>query len=238
MTEGANTGLAQVNEVVQELRRVQGDDIAVVLVGSAARRVLTATSDIDLLVISNAQPRPSQHFPGFHIQTSSEAAFLLNLTAGEDFEAWCVRFGETLYDSGVWAKIRETPAASTWPNWRTKVLHGVRRLFLASTLLQMGDNSAAAEETVYVLGHAARGILLRMGIFPLSRPELANQIRDAGYPHLAEIHEQLRQSSEVSVHNLELAQLYSKKLLVHLEPALYAQYARDYHKKLKSKRKS
>lgn len=106
------------------------------------------------------------------------ADFLHNLRLGDDFESWCVRLGVTLSDGrGCWAAILASEESKQWPRWELKVLHGARRLFLADSLLKMGDNTAASEELVYALGHIARGLLLKSGIFPLSRPELAEQLR-------------------------------------------------------------
>lgn len=181
--------LTKLDGVVDSLRRNQSDNFAIVLIGSASRGLWAEASDIDLLLIGTERPAMVSNLSGYHIQSVSEAEFLRNLRAGEDFEAWCVRFGIPLHDNGIWARITQSPAASEWPKWQLKVVHGARRLFLADTLLETGDRDAAAEETVYVLGHAARGILLRAGVFPLSRPELAEQVRNIGYPHLADIHQ-------------------------------------------------
>ncbi len=225
----------QWQESVRVLRRECGDDIAVVLIGSAARGVSTEESDVDLLVIGKNRPVISTVFSGYHIQATSEWEFLRNLRNGEDFEAWCVRLGRPLYDAGLWSKIVGMPEAATWPKWQTKVIHGARRLFLARGLLEVGDRSAATEETLYVLGHVARGLLLKSGVFPLSRPELAGQIRGAGYPHLADIHERLRGPVDVPNGLLAAAQRYSKKLLSRLDRETYADSAAEYRARKKEK---
>ena len=224
----AEPWLVELSHVVDMLRCHEESDVAVILVGSAARGVRGEASDIDLLVVRKNRPKIPKSVSGYHIQLASEADFMRNLSAGEDFEAWCVRFGKTLYDDGIWARIKSSPAASAWPKWQVKVTHGARRLFLATALLGTGDIDAAIEETVYALGHAARGILIRASVFPLSRPELAAQVSEAGFPHLADIHEKLRDGTNVSLHDLRLAQLYCKKLLCHIDSGTYGKYAKEF----------
>jgi len=237
MNEGVNPHGVPLAEAVERLRRTHGDDTAIVLIGSAARGLWAEANDIDLLVIVNNEgAAKAAPLSGYHLQVLPQWEFLRNLLAGEDFEAWCVRYGKPLYDSGRWDKIKQSPGASAWPKWQSKVLHGARRLFLARSLLDTKDRDAAGEETVYALGHVARGLLLKSGVFPLSRPELAQQVREAGYPHLADIHEQLRRGGDVSLQRIALAQRYAKKLLLHLDRGAYAVCAEDYRRRRREKR--
>jgi hypothetical protein len=163
---------------------------------------------------------------GYHFKFSTEADFSRRLNAGEDFEAWCLRYGVTLLDRGAWERLKAS-SADVWPRWEIKVVHGIRRLFLASQLSKMGDALAAREELVYVLGHIARGLLLKNGTFPLSRPELAAQVREIGYPQLADLHERLRTADSLSETDIAVGLRYSKKLLVHLDRTTYRNIALD-----------
>lgn len=219
-------------EVIANLR--VDDGISIILVGSAARQLRDENSDIDLLLVGAQKPRPPRAFPGYHIQASSTTEFLRNLEDGEDFEAWCVRLGIPIHDSGGWQEIQNSAAAARWPKWQLKVSHGARRLFLAQTLFDMGDYDAATEELLYAAGHVARGLLLKRGIFPLSRPELAGQLRELGFPHLANLHESLRRGRP----NLSLIRQaihYTKKLLCFLDRDLYEGCGKE--ERLKKKRK-
>jgi hypothetical protein len=224
-----------VEEIVANLRRANNDDLAIVLVGSAARNMRTEDSDVDILLVGRQRPQVPKSFPGFHIQASSWLDFRRNLRYGEDFECWCVRLGLPLFDGGLWAEILESKEAQIWPRWDLKVVHGARRLFFANEFIEMGDDLAASEELVYALGHVARGLLLKGGIFPLSRPELAGQIRRLGYAHLATLHERLR-SNGVDRHLLGQARSYSKRLLCHLDRDAYGACATEYRKKQRAKR--
>lgn len=226
---------SELQSVVTKLRNRYGDEVSVVLVGSAARGRATEESDIDLLVIGERRPRSMSDLPRYHVQVASETDFMRNLALGEDFEAWCVRFGLPLYDNGLWSRIKQSPEAAGWPRWQAKIPHAIRRLLMATALVEMGDADAASEETVYGLGHIARGLLLKSGVFPLSRPELAEQVKGLGYSHLAELHEELRRSSNARLSRLRLAQRYSKKLLVHLDRKEYAKCSTEYRERKRAK---
>lgn len=222
-------------EAVSELRTRYGDNISVVLVGSVARGRSTEESDIDLLVIGEGHLEAPCNLRTYHIQASSETDFMRNLALGEDFEAWSVRFGLPLYDAGPWKRVLQSREASVWPRWQAKIPHAARRLFMASALLKMGDADAATEETLYALCHVARALLLRAGIFPLSRPELAEQLEALGYAQLARLHGELRRPSGTTPTSLRLAQRYSKKLLLHLDRQTYAQYSKAYRERRRAK---
>jgi hypothetical protein len=46
-----------------------------------------------------------------------------------------------LLDRGIWERIKSS-FVGAWPRWETKVIHGIRRLLLASDLSAMGDDLA------------------------------------------------------------------------------------------------
>lgn len=214
------------SSVAVELSKLTEADCAVILIGSAARGRRTEDSDIDILFVTTEKVSTVPVIPGYHFKFSTEADFLRRLNAGEDFESWCLRYGVTLLDRGAWGRLRAS-SADVWPRWETKLVHGIRRLFLASQLSKMGDALAAKEELVYVLGHIARGLLLKKGTFPLSRPELAAQVKEIGYPQLADLHERLRTAESPSETDLAVGLRYSKKLLVHLDRTTYGKIALD-----------
>src|SRR5229473_950444 len=119
--------------VAAELSKLTESDCAVVLIGSAARGCRTENSDIDILFIATEKVFPIPVISGYHIKFSTEVDFLRRLNMGDDFEAWGVRYGVTLMDRGVWERIKAS-SAGVWPRWEIKVVHGIRRLFLASQL--------------------------------------------------------------------------------------------------------
>jgi predicted nucleotidyltransferase len=224
----------EIQGVASKLAQLTQADCAVLLIGSAARGCRTEDSDIDLLFVTTGKVSKLPVMSGYHIKSITENDFLKRLNAGEDFEAWCIRYGQTLVDRGVWRRVSAS-GNGIWPRWETKVVHAARRLFLAAQLSKMGDRAAAREELIFVLGHIARGLLLKTGTFPLSRPELASQVKELGYPHLADMHERLRRTSAPSDSDLRLSIRYSKKLLVHLDRTTYGKLAQAHSQVLRSK---
>jgi|GEM_PF-2263816 len=235
MSSHARPDTSQWAKVVADFRGRHGDEISVVLVGSVARGRSTEESDIDFLVVGERRVEATCDLPGCHVQASSEADFLRNLALGEDFEAWSVRYGLPIYDGGPWARILRSTEAAAWPKWQAKIPHAARRLFMANALLKMGDADAAAEETLYALCHVARALLLRRGVFPLSRPELAEQVSTLGYSRLAELHEELRRPNPTPLIKIRLAQRYSKKLLLNLDREVYGRCSKEYRERLHAK---
>lgn len=151
----------------------------VVLVGSAARGVRTCCSDVDVLILSDDGKRVTLARPGeTHLQQDTRSRFLRRLTNGDDYPAWALRLGVPLRDPDQWwaAQVAAEQTAPHWPDWHRKVDHASKRIRFASELLETGDLDAAAEELVLAASHVARAVLLGAGIFPLSRPELPDQL--------------------------------------------------------------
>lgn len=171
-----------------------------------------------------------------HVQSIREGTFREKLQVGDDFAGWCVRFGVPLLTSKGWLAIVNSPDAELWPDWRKKVTHAARRLMLAATMVDAGDDEAAAEETLYAASHAARAMLLKSGVFPLSRPEMVQQLQEAGHRSLAELLKQLIYGT-TNERQLRRAQLYMKKLLVHLDKITYGDYVNMRREVLLSKRR-
>jgi Nucleotidyltransferase domain len=224
----------EVQEFMESIRGNE-EDLSVVLVGSVARHTQSENSDIDLLVISR-RPFEGLSIPSrVHLMRSTYDDFLKQLELGEDFEAWSVRLGVVVHDNGIWSEILTRPESKTWPGWQKKVVHGARRLFLANKLIETGDLEAATEEMLYAVGHIARGFLLKADVFPLSRPELEEQIEALGYPHIASIHRELRTNPDKDLRFLLRCQSYSKRLLVRLSADDYKRCAEESRKKKRSK---
>ena len=227
-----------ISHVREQLLHLFEDGSAVVLVGSAARDKNDENSDIDLLIINNTTHIKSPAILGFHVQHTTEAEFLANLAKGEDFEAWAVRFGIPIRSNPSWERIAHAESPGVWPNWRTKIQHAARRLFIGDALLNMGDLDASREELLYSLGHISRGLLLKSNIFPLSRPELSEQVHEIGYPHLASLHEHLRVSDDVSLGQLRSARRYAKKLLIFLDRGIFLASSNAHRLNSRAKSKS
>lgn len=213
--------------------------ISVILIGSVARSTHTSQSDLDLLVISDRPPLVERHPDRLHVQALTTQQFAKRLRAGDDFAAWCVRYGVPIVPAKPWLDIVNSAEAAIWPDWHKKVRHAARRLTLAGALLETGDLAAAGEEMLYAVSHTARGILLKARIFPLSRPEIISQLRDANHQRLAKILEDLSyQEPTKAVLNRDL--LYVKRLLVFIDRPAYREFVqlRQQHLLAKKNRSS
>ncbi len=162
------------------------ESASVVLIGSAARGSTHAASDIDVLVVlpTKVGSLPLPYEIDAHIFTRTE--FLERLQRTDDLACWAIRCGKVLSDrSGWWSTVAGSTTYNTaWPDWRQKISHATRRLINSMRLAETRDTDAAWEECALAASHVARAILLRDGIFPLSRLELIEQLTDAGFPHL------------------------------------------------------
>ena len=169
-----------VDSVLDALRQAGLTDAAtVVLVGSGARGARNWRSDIDVLVLHEDGHRIRLKRPGdIHLQQDSRTRFLERLEEGDDYPGWALRFGKPIRDpDGWWAKQATAEFENPhWPDWRQKVEHAKKRMGMASELLALGDVDAASEELLFAASHVARAVLLKRGVFPLSRPEMASQL--------------------------------------------------------------
>jgi hypothetical protein len=213
-----------------------GADISIILIGSVARSTQTSQSDLDLLVIGEAPPILKRRPDRLHVQALTVARFRERLRAGDDFAAWCVRYGVPILISDSWLQVVKSPEAETWPDWHKKLRHAARRLTLASTLVETDDLTAAAEEMLYSSSHTARAILLKAGVFPLSRPEIIGQLGDLGEHGLAKLLQELSYGEPTS-RLLKRALLYIKRLLVRLDRASYSEWTTARRQQLLAKRK-
>ena len=198
-----------------------GVDFAAVIVGSVARNRSTDRSDIDVLFVSHQQLQRPRCPARVHAQLFRTDEFLQRLRARDDFASWCVRLGLPIADPGLWVTITAAPEASNWPDWKLKLAHAMRRLFLASHLLNAGDLTAASEEALYAATHTARALLLRSRVFPLSRPEVVEQLAAAGHRPLADSLRSLL-AKEEDRRFLYRSLCYLKRLLISLDKASYA----------------
>src|SRR5688572_19523563 len=106
-------------------------DPAVILIGSVARGTATAHSDLDLLLVSEQRLKCESPAEQFHVQEFTLDQFIAKLSGGDDFAAWCVRYGVPIRLAPVWKAILQSEEATRWPEWRLKITHTTRRLLLA-----------------------------------------------------------------------------------------------------------
>lgn len=229
------TRTSLINTFLDSLKSLNpGVETAVVLIGSVARNAETDQSDLDLLVLADRPLETRRTADRLHVQAMEESAFAARLISGDDFAAWCVRFGIPLVRTSTWDGLVTSDGARTWPDWRQKIDHAARRLFLADELSRMGDGVAAQEELLYSISHIARAVLFKAGVFPLSRPEMIPQLGPAGYPKLGSLLDAFVRGN-VHASTLRRGLLYSKKLLVHLDRSRFESHVLARKAKRKAK---
>jgi len=186
-----------------------GKRSAIILVGSAVRQgAMSDTSDIDMLAIGVEIPK----FPPPRIQVLplTEDAFRKRVFDGDDFAQWSLRFGKPIAGRVYWRRIRdELLPVAPWPDHERKRNQARIRLAFAEQLVRIGDDDAAREELRFALSHLARAALLEQGVFPLSRGELASQLRAVSDDHLATAIERLNHADENGddlAHAIDLAE--------------------------------
>ncbi len=168
---------------------------AIVLIGSAARGRETWRSDVDLLVVFAGDERLALRPPAdLHLQQESRAHLMDRLRTGDDYPVWALLYGKALHDpDGWWARAAEEEQTNPHtPDWTPKAARVEKSLKWAAELLDAGDVDAFEEQCLYAASHLARAVLLKRGVMPLSRPEMADQVRESE-PELARAMEDLAQ---------------------------------------------
>ncbi|MGH7323531.1 MAG: nucleotidyltransferase domain-containing protein [Candidatus Rokuibacteriota bacterium] len=157
-----------------------------VLVGSYAHGTALSASDVDVLVLYRGDRPKIEPVYGIHVQLEEVDKFRQRLLRGDDYAVASVKFGKVVSGrSGLWNNLRHEAEKASWPDWRDKMGQADRRARLARGLLETGDADAACEEYLVAATQVSRGLLLRRRIYPLSRPQLTEQLRSIGETRLA-----------------------------------------------------
>ena len=155
------------------------DDATLVVLGSAARNLRTWRSDVDVLLVFKGDKRLDFR-PSIELQLHQEnrEQFLRRLMEGDDYPFWALKLGIAIRDPGGWwaEQAARLSRESLWPAWSLKIEQARRRLKMAKGLLETDDLEASAEELLYAGTQIGRAILLKSREFPLSRPEIPDQL--------------------------------------------------------------
>ncbi len=169
---------SEIEAVGREIKKQLDEASAVVLIGSVARNCATERSDTDLLLIGELKPAVHTWLAKFEFHNFSKSDFVGSLRNGDDFPNWCIRYGIPLAGGQYWDHLQNhIGQKARWPEWRRKIAVAGKRWIATLLFLESGDPDAAGESALFAYDHLIRGLLLREGIFPLSRPELVKQIK-------------------------------------------------------------
>jgi hypothetical protein len=161
------------------------DAEAFALTGSTARHHRTAISDLDYHVIGS-RPASSDLADEIDIVAADAVGFCNKIRAGDDYSQWTLRYGCILFDrTGIFRSgLRLVDEERLWPDTSRKHARLPAHRKHAERLIELGDRDAAQEQVRAALTTAARAVLLDIGIFPLSRTELPEQLRGVGFGRL------------------------------------------------------
>jgi len=161
--------------------------LAVVFFGSSVRPV-SSVGDLDLLVVFEGDEPELTGVP-MDVDVRSYSASMVPelIVKGHDLLGWALRYGVLAYQRhAYWSDLRqEWMPKLPFPSAVVAEQRAERAGGLLRKLQAIGDEDASAEQYLSVLTHRARSFLLRRDVFPISRPELAGQLRQAGQSELA-----------------------------------------------------
>jgi hypothetical protein len=161
--------------------------LAVVFFGSAVRKV-RRPGDLDCLIIYGRRAPLLLSVP-IDVDVRSYAASQVEalIEKGHDILGWALRFGVLAHEKRrYWSHLCETWSGRLPMPSLSSALHRAERASkLSLELANMGDVEASEEQSLSSLTHRARAALLEKGVFPISRPELPNQLRSIGEQALA-----------------------------------------------------
>jgi predicted nucleotidyltransferase len=164
---------------------------AVVVYGSAVRDV-SESSDVDLLYVYAGDelafdaPPIDVDLRAFRSETVDEW-----VASGDEVLGWSLRLGIPLFErDGYWTRLQECWAGRLpLPSAVAAEKRAARALNASAGLAAGGDEDAARELRLSGLTQRARARIIRNGVFPLSRPELPQQLASVGEWELAsELH--------------------------------------------------
>jgi len=157
----------------------RSDVLAVIFFGSSVRPV-TRSGDLDCLIIYSKVAPPLGRVPiDVDVRCYKADSVPDLIEKGHDLLGWALRFGVLVCEEGLyWTQLREEWSAKLpFPAASVAEERAVRAERLVEKLRAVGDEDAAAEQFLSVLTHRARASLLRSGVYPISRPELPDQLR-------------------------------------------------------------
>jgi predicted nucleotidyltransferase len=164
---------------------------AVVVYGSAVRDV-SESSDVDLLCVYAVDemvfdaPPMDVDLRAFQSDTVDE-----RVASGDEVLGWSLRLGIPLFErDGYWTRLQASwTGRLPLPSAAAAEERAARALNASAGLSAGGDEDAARELRLSGLTQRARARLIRSGVFPLSRPELPQQLGSIGERGLAsELH--------------------------------------------------
>lgn len=148
---------------------------SVVLVGSIAQLKMRKGSDVDFLVIGqNKEKLPN--LENANITLISEKDFEGKYLKGDDFVISALAFGRVIHDTGAFLKFIESPLPIFSQELIQEKIKYCERLEERVYLLLKMDENRARNELLYLALQAGRIKLLKNGIIPKTKYDIASQV--------------------------------------------------------------
>jgi hypothetical protein len=162
--------------------------MAVVLIGSTIRPA-ESSYDLDCLYIYRGGRPVLPRTPNDVDARGFDATQVDELiTRGHDLLVWSLKLGRLVCErDSYWSHLCDRWLVRLpFPSADIADRRAVKAEEILRDLRDIGDNDAAVEQLVTALSHRARAALLRARVFPASRPELPEQLRQIGEPLMAD----------------------------------------------------
>lgn len=148
---------------------------SIVLVGSVAVQKMKEKSDIDFLVIGEDKEK-IPYFENANIVMLSEKEFEEKYAKGDDFVVSALVFGKIIHDTGFFIRFLENPLPIFSQGLIQEKIKYCEILEERVYSLLKTDERQAKEELFYLALQAARIILLKNGIVPRTKHDIAAQV--------------------------------------------------------------
>ncbi|TRZ55185.1 nucleotidyltransferase domain-containing protein [archaeon] len=149
---------------------------SIVLVGSVAVQKMKEKSDIDFLVIGKTKKNKVPYFENTNIVTLSEKEFEEKYAKGDDFVISALIFGKIIHDTGFFIRFLENPLPIFSQELIQEKIKYCEILEERVYSLLKTDGEQAKEELLYLALQAARIVLLKNGIMPGTKHDIAAQV--------------------------------------------------------------
>ena len=162
--------------------------VAFVATGSSVRDV-GYSDDLDLVFVYQSCyptiPRPPL---SIDLRGYDKAKVSQMLSEGHDYLSWTIRFGQVLFErDGWWTKLEaDWSDRLCLPSVAEARARAEKANSLSIELRDAGDEDAADELQLSMLTHLGRAELSNACVFPKSRPEIPEQLREIGQHSLAD----------------------------------------------------
>jgi hypothetical protein len=162
--------------------------MAVIAIGSSVRPSVESI-DLDLVVATAGSFQRIIAPIEIDIRQYHIADLENKLTQGNDLLGWAVRYGVVLTEKcAYWSSIVDRHRDSLpFPSATQAKSRAARAMQYLESVMQIGDDDAAAEQLLSHLTHLSRAELIERGVYPISRPELPDQLRGVGEIQLADL---------------------------------------------------